>query len=169
MSASETVRHPVLLGTEYTAHIARENIMADYSNKSIEFEDVYTAKEAVDTTKPDEIALCRITKITNTTKGTESYTMGVDVYVDSETYTGWGKNKPRFNSPEQIDGLIEELEAMRDEWTVKCYSAIPGRASGAVQIVRKGTKRSAAAEKVKPVESAAIKSATAKRRGPKAS
>jgi hypothetical protein len=137
--------------------------MADKSNNSMEFEDVYTATEAVDTTKPDQVALCRITKITNNRAGTESYTMGIDAYVTSDTYEGWSKDKPRFNSPEQIDGLIEELEAMRDEWMAKGYSPNPARASGGVQIVRKGLKRSEAAAKVKPA-TPAERPARAKRR-----
>lgn len=128
----------------------------------MEFEDVYVATEAVDTTKRDEVALVRITKTTNKSKGTESYSMSIGTYVQSDNYEGWGRGAPRFNSPEQIDGLIEELEAMRDEWVAKSYSGSVGRASQGVKIVRKGMKRSAAADSVKP--SAPKTTATSKRR-----
>lgn len=134
----------------------------------MDFEDVYVATEAVDTTKRDEVALCRITKVTNKDKGTESYIMAIGVFVQSDSYEGWGRGAPRFNSPEQIDGLIEELEAMRDEWVEKGYSGSLSRSSQGVKIVRKGTKRSAAAAKVKPASTTKATTTTKRRVAKKA-
>lgn len=139
-------------------------------NGKATFEDVFLSNEVTETVKDEEVVRTRITKMTAPDGGVRHW-MSAAIYVENGRtgYTGWASGSGlRFDSPDQIDAFIEQLDALRDEWKrLNLDGRLHKNSSNGetVKLVRKGGRTNEPPKTVgKPIKRAAKKAPASRRR-----